>query len=172
MARPNELDLVNSSAMTQGRIMEGVGVSRVVAGYAENANRAGSVVAHEIFYELVLNPFLKLLGQAMDAKIGPRYSQGGKRLRIWIDEAKANDAEALASRIGMAKEVFLVDELREFTATGTLTCKRSTRRSGSSFLRILLRSVRAIQTRKNRGLLSPRRCLKVSTRVDKTFASF
>ena len=119
MASPHELDLTNSSAITQGRIMQGAGVSPVVAGYTENANRAGSTVAHDIFYELVLNPLIQLFGQALDAKMGRRY-QSNPRLRTWMDEARPRDIDQQHERISLGLPYMKVKEVRHYVKTGAL----------------------------------------------------
>lgn len=135
IAGPVELDLLNSSEVTQSRIFEGVGVSPVVAGYSENANRAGSVVAHEIFYELVLNPLINLFGQSLAAMAKRRYgsySTGSKRstLTLWMDEAKPKDAENLQQRVEQCIDALTVGEVREYLRTGTLVMEEKTAKDG------------------------------------------
>ena len=135
IAGPVELDLLNSSEVTQSRIFEGVGVSPVVAGYSENANRAGSVVAHEIFYELVLNPLINLFGQSLAAMAKRRYgsySTGSKRstLTLWMDEAKPKDAENLQQRVTQCIDALTVGEVREYLRTGNLIMDEKTAKDG------------------------------------------
>lgn len=120
LPRPQELDLLNSSKITTERIMQGLGVSPIIAGYAENANRAGSVVAKEIFYELALNPMIEMISQDADAILGPRFSSGGKRLRVWLEKAVADDPDAALARAKEFPEVMTLDEKREFVKTGKL----------------------------------------------------
>ncbi len=135
MTSPNELDLLNSSTITNRRIMQGIGVSPIVAGHSENANRAGSSTAHEIFYELVLNPLINLIGQALDSKVSKRYSgQGGRRLRIWIEEAKAHDADLLHMRFANCRDVFRVGEVREYVTTGEINLSEIDEATSQMFL--------------------------------------
>lgn len=132
MARPLELDLLNSSNVTQSRIMQGIGTSPVVAGYSENANRAGSVVAHEIFYELVLNPLISLFGQSLDVMAHRRYGEFGmrgsakRRFRVWMDEAKPRDAEQIQSRVETCLPAMKVKEIREYLKSGNLMLEDAT----------------------------------------------
>lgn len=121
MPGPAELDLVNSSQVIKERVMQGLGVSPVVAGYTENANRAGSVIAKEIFYDLCLNPMISMVSQDMDSVLGPRFSLGGRRLRIWMETAQSSDPEAMLARVTLGKEFMLVEELRDYMMTGKLT---------------------------------------------------
>ena len=129
IAGPMELDLVNSSAVTQSRIMQGVGTSPVVAGYSENANRSGSVVAHEIFYELVLNPLLALFGQSLDVMAKRRYgsARGGRTaIKVWMDEAKPRDVDQTHERFTACRDVMKVGEVREYLRTGNLILEEKT----------------------------------------------
>lgn len=128
IAGPLELDLLNSSGVTQSRIMQGVGTSPVVAGYSENANRSGSVVAHEIFYELVLNPLINLFGQSLDVAMQRRWNLNGKRhkFRVWMDEAKPRDAEQIHQRVEICKSAMRVKEIREYLKSGNLVLEDAT----------------------------------------------
>lgn len=117
---PAELDMINSSESIKRRIMEGLGVSPVVAGYTENANRAGSVIAKEVFYDIALNPMISMISEDMDSILGPRFSLGGPRLRIWMETAEAVDPDAVQSRVAMVKENFTPEELRAYALSGKL----------------------------------------------------
>lgn len=131
IAGPMELDLVNSSSVTQSRIMQGVGVSNVVAGYAENANRAGSTVAHEIFFDLVLNPLISLFGQSLNNMALRRYGSitGTKsRFKVWMDEAKPRDADATHQRVSLCMPAMKFGEVREYLRSGNLVLEERTDR--------------------------------------------
>lgn len=112
---PQELDMVNSTGVFQKRIMEGYGVSPVVAGYAENANRAGAVVAEESFYKNTLNPYIEQSSQDMDSVLGRRFTvKGGQRLRVWMELAVADDPDALLARFTVCMPYMTPEEVREF----------------------------------------------------------
>lgn len=120
MPSPSELDMLNSSEAVRRRVMEGLGVSPVVAGFAENANRSGSVIAKEVFYEIALNPMVSMVSEDMDSVLGPRFSLGGSRLRVWMETAEAVDPDALAARVSMMSDVLTDDEKRKFALSGKL----------------------------------------------------
>jgi phage portal protein BeeE len=123
MAGPNELDFGESVSLSGDRIMEGMGVSRIIAGKTDNANRAGSQIAKEVFNENTLNPLVTFVSEDMDSVLGPRFSLGTRRLHIWQDQSQANDPEMLLQRIEAVKEHFSAEELREWAATGELNLK-------------------------------------------------
>ena len=120
MASPHELDLVNSTEIVKQRIMQAFGVSPVVAGFSESVNRAGSVVAMDNFYQNTLNPLIAILSEQMDSVLGPRFSAGGRRLRVWMEKAVADDAEAALERVRVLVNDMTLDERREFLATGRI----------------------------------------------------
>jgi hypothetical protein len=147
---PMELDLLNSSEVTQSRIFEGVGVSPVVAGYSDNANRAGSVVAHEIFYELVLNPLINLFGQSLAAMAKRRYGTyavDGKKssITLWMDEAKPRDAENIHLRVTQCIDSLTVGEVREYVRTGNLIMEEKTAKDGVFYKDFKVESATPIQ---------------------------
>lgn len=113
---PAELDFINGSALTKDRIMQGIGTSPVVAGFTENANRAGSQVAHEIFYSIVVNPILTLMSATLTAKLAPTDSAAGRKLYIWIEEARAKDADLELAKMTAAQQAQAItkNEWREF----------------------------------------------------------
>ena len=135
MAKPLELDLVNSSGVTQSRIMQGVGTSTVVAGNSDNANRAGSNTAHEIFYEVVLNPLITLFGQALNIAAKRRYGSGAgnRSLKVWMDEAKPRDSDQIHNRVQLCMPTMLVGELREYLRSGNLVLEEKTQEDAVFF---------------------------------------
>lgn len=119
MATPAELDMVNSQKVTSERVMHGLGTSMIMAGQTDNANRAGAVVAEDIFYRVTLNPILSMISQDMDSILGPRFS-AGRRLRIWIDSLEATDMDATAARVQTGMAHLKIGELRSWMQTGKL----------------------------------------------------
>jgi HK97 family phage portal protein len=85
-----EMDWMSSSRLTKERILEGFGVSEIVLGHAQNANRAGSVVADELLCSNAVNPKLMLISQCMTAWLCPRF---GSDLVLWIEPAVPHDPE-------------------------------------------------------------------------------
>lgn len=134
MPTPAELDMVNSQKVTSQRVMHGLGVSEIIAGQSQSANRAGSTVAEDIFYRVTLNPILAGMSQDMDAILGPRFSVGGRRLRVWIESLETNDAEAIASRVQIGINHLQVGEVREWMATGKLKLNKISDEESKKFV--------------------------------------
>lgn len=113
---PMDMDYPNGSQLTKDRIMQGMGTSPIVAGQGENANRAGSYEQHKIFYSLVVNPIITLLSEALTKWLSPIFSGADQKLYIWIEEAKADDAELDIEKMSLGIDAGVVrnDELREF----------------------------------------------------------
>ena len=88
-----EMDFLDSSKLTKSRILQGFGVSPILLGEVEGANRASATVADEIFVANKVNPLCELLSQAMTEWLGPIFSSGNEKLAIWIEPAVARDAE-------------------------------------------------------------------------------
>ncbi len=123
MASPSELDFGNSVASSGRRIMEGIGTSPVIAGFTENANRAGSQVAKEVFNEITLNPLVNFVSEDMNSVLGPRFTIGSRRLHIWMDQSQSTDPDMLAARVVAAMDRFSDEEIREWVQTGELNLK-------------------------------------------------
>lgn len=90
---PAELDFLNSSKVTKSKVLQGYGVSPILLGEVEGANRASATVADEIFCTNKVNPLITLLSQTLTEWLGPIFAAPGEKLVIWIQEAKARDAE-------------------------------------------------------------------------------
>lgn len=88
-----EMDFLGSSKLTKARVLQGYGVSPILLGETEGANRASATVADEIFVANKVNPLLTLISQAMTEWLGPIYAHGGERLTCWIEPAVAHDPE-------------------------------------------------------------------------------
>lgn len=120
MASPSELDFNNSVTNVSRRVMEGMGTSPVIAGFTENANRAGSQIAKEVFNENTMAPLVTFVSEDMDATLGPRFSIGSRRLHVWQDQPQANDPDMLLQRVAQGWDSLSTEEKREFMRTGEL----------------------------------------------------
>ena len=118
--KSDDIGFVQGEQMTSQRIMQAFGVSNVIAGYAENANRAGAGVAHDIFYDVVLNPLLLLSGGAFTHFIGPMFNTDAYRVVIYHEEARMEDADQKRSRSVIFKDVFSDVEKRKYVRTGEI----------------------------------------------------
>ncbi|MAT51478.1 MAG: hypothetical protein CMK32_09880 [Porticoccaceae bacterium] len=115
-----DVDYSGGNAMTERKIMQAFGVSPVVAGYAENANRAGSNVAHEVFYDVVLNPLLLQAGRSLTHTLGPKYSTDQYRVTVYMESAQVNDPDSKLRRVALFKDRLSDQEARRFMRTGEL----------------------------------------------------
>ncbi|MDY0167443.1 MAG: phage portal protein [Thermoguttaceae bacterium] len=95
----SEMDFLNSSEMTKKRILEGFGVSPILLGQVEGANRASATTADEIFVSTKVNPLIRTLSESMTAWLGPLFGDG---LIVWIAPAVAHDAELSLRRYTLA----------------------------------------------------------------------
>lgn len=118
--KTNDLSFVNGSQLMTDKIMQAMGVSPIIAGFSQNANRAGSVTAHDIFYDVVLNPLLLLSGGAFTHFIGPRFNTDAYRIVIYHDEARIEDSDQKRARAATFKEAFNTVEKRKYVRTGDI----------------------------------------------------
>lgn len=88
---PAEMDFRDSGGYTKSRITQGFGVSPIVLGEIEGANRASATVADEHFCN-TLNPKIELLSQVMTGWFAPHY--GDPDLLVWLEECRAKDVDA------------------------------------------------------------------------------
>jgi phage portal protein BeeE len=93
-----EMDFLGSSKLTKARVLQGFGVSPILLGEVEGANRASATVADEIFVSNKVNPLLTLLSQAMTEWLGPIFAADNERLAVWIESAMAHDPELMLKR--------------------------------------------------------------------------
>jgi len=127
---PHELDFTNGSKLTKDRIMQGIGTNPIVAGQIEGANKASSIVASENFFELVVNPLVSLMSDAITKHLTPLYGDDGDPtnggLFIWIEKAVAFDEELKLSKLdlAMAGQAITKNELREALDMKPLDDKR------------------------------------------------
>jgi HK97 family phage portal protein len=92
---PTELDFLNSSKLTKSRILQGYGVSPILLGEVEGANRASATVADEIFVSNAVNPLCHLMSLTLTEWLPPMF---GEELQVWIEPAKAKDSEMQLKR--------------------------------------------------------------------------
>lgn len=103
-----EMDFLNSASLTKSRILQGFGVSPILLGEVEGANRASAYVADYNLVAYKVNPVIELLSQALTKWLGPLFARSGERLRVWIEPAVARDPEmqfkkwSLAANRGLA----------------------------------------------------------------------
>lgn len=88
-----EMDFLNSAKLTKAKVLQGFGVSPILLGEVEGANRASATVADEIFCAAKINPLIELLSQSMTAWLGPMFAKPHEKLCVWIDPAVAHDPE-------------------------------------------------------------------------------
>lgn len=101
---PAELDFLNSSKVSKARILQGYGMSPILLGEVEGANRASATVADEIFCSSKVNPLISLMSQVMTEWLGPAFAAGpSDKLTIWIDQAVPNDPELLLKKWDAAR---------------------------------------------------------------------
>ena len=117
-AKPRELDFSEGEELASRRTMEAYGVSPIVAGYSESANRAGSVVATEIFDNNVINPLLALSGNAFTQALSPKYSTDEYTLIFYHEESRAEDPEAKQRRAKIFPGAMSLEEKRRYVRTG------------------------------------------------------
>jgi phage portal protein BeeE len=116
--KSNDISFVQGSTLMERRIMQSYGVSNVIAGFAENANRASSNTAHEIFYDVVLNPLLVRSGMAFTHWIGPKYNRPAYRVMIYHEPARIDDADATFNRVSLFADQLSPVEKRKYARTG------------------------------------------------------
>lgn len=93
-----EMDFINSGKITKSRVLNSFGVSEILLGETQNANRAASTAADAIFVQNTLNPLLVLLGQCATEWLSPRFSRPNEKLVIWFEPAVADDDELALKR--------------------------------------------------------------------------
>lgn len=109
-----EMDFLGSSAVTKSRILQGFGVSPILLGEVEGANRASATVADDILCSNKINPIIELLSQSLTKWLGPLFAGPTERLVVWIERAKARDPQTDLQKYKLLadKESITVNELR------------------------------------------------------------
>jgi HK97 family phage portal protein len=103
-----EMDFGNSSKITKSRVLQGYGVSPILLGELENANRASSTVAEEIFIYNKINPLIQMISGTLTQRLAPMFASPREKLTCWIEQARPHDADLfikeweLAMRFGAA----------------------------------------------------------------------
>ena len=115
LTTPQEMDYVNSGAITKARIMQGLGVNSISAGEIEGANKASSWVADDHLCKNVVNPLLTMMSQVMTRRLAPLHELKGQKLYVWIDECKSHDEEMELKwwALGTSKGMVTENEFRE-----------------------------------------------------------
>ncbi|WP_417459125.1 phage portal protein [Kordiimonas sp.] len=117
---PKDLDFQNGEEISSSHIREGVGTNEVVSGQVQNANRAGATVAHEVVFDMTVNPQIQLIGSAFDKFFSPLLSTEEYTVKIWLEEAVANDSEMRARRAQVFGDDMTGRERRHYLATGEI----------------------------------------------------
>lgn len=110
-----EMDFLNSSKLTKGRITQGFGVNPISMGEIENANRASAQVADEHLCNNTINPKIELISQCLTAWVCPVFeSSGGSGLVAYIEEAQSTDPEMDLKRAeaGVRAQAMTINEFR------------------------------------------------------------
>jgi len=92
---PEEMDWRDSSRITKARILQTFGVTPIIVGEVEGANRAPAAAADRHFCDTCINPKLVLMSQCMTEWLGPMFGDG---LWVWIEPAQADDADLRLQR--------------------------------------------------------------------------
>jgi phage portal protein BeeE len=90
---PSEMSYLESGASTKERVLQSWGISPILLGQVEGANRASATVADYNMVANTVNPIITMLSLTMTEWLGPLYAGPGERLRIWIEPAVAHDDE-------------------------------------------------------------------------------
>lgn len=117
-AAGRDLDFRGGAGLVEERILQTFGTSPVVAGVAGNANRAGSIIATEVFDENVVNPLLIMSGDAFTHSLGPVYSTRSMDIILYHEESRAHDPDASSRRVSLFPDSLSVEEQRRFIRTG------------------------------------------------------
>lgn len=90
---PAELEFAQSERGPKERILEVIGISEILLGHTQNANRAGAAVAERVAVANCFNPIISRTNDALQAWLAPRYSSEGEELVVWIQECVPSDPE-------------------------------------------------------------------------------
>lgn len=118
MNGPSDLDYPQGSQAIEDRIFLGFGVSKTVAGRMEGANRATAYTAHTGVNDLVINPMIEMMSQVLTRDLGRLYREPSVETAIWIERARAFDAELQMRRVQMGLPALTRGEMRHYISTG------------------------------------------------------
>jgi HK97 family phage portal protein len=88
-----EMDYLTSGRDVKERILQAFGVSPILLGQVEGANRASATVADEIYTGNKINPLLRLLSETLTAWLSPMFSNKGEKLAVWFEPAIVRNEE-------------------------------------------------------------------------------
>jgi len=113
-ASPHEMDWLDSGKQLRQRIFSAFGVNPIIVGEIEGANRAQAAVAEKSFCSNVINPLMMLMSQVLTRWAAPLFAAPDERLRIWFEEASADDREMRLRewQIGLAHGAVDAEEYR------------------------------------------------------------
>lgn len=101
---PREMDFLNSSTATKGRLSQGWGVNPTSMGEIEGANRSISATADQHLADNVINPRLEMFSQILTTFLAPRLANDKERIVVYIETAHAIDPD-----YDLAVETAMVD---------------------------------------------------------------
>jgi HK97 family phage portal protein len=90
--KPMEMDFLSSSTTTKKAVDQIFGVSPVIKGEDENANRAAALVAGETFNDNVANPALTQFSQCINAWLVPLFDDS-EDLVFWVEPCTSKDPD-------------------------------------------------------------------------------
>jgi phage portal protein BeeE len=108
--KPDEMGFLDSGRFTERRIQQAFGVSPILLGEIEGANRASSVSAEEIFNANKVNPLLAMISQTATEWLAPWYKD--KSLVVWLPECVAHDSEVEIRKWAISGKHATVNEHR------------------------------------------------------------
>ena len=113
---PKELDFLRSGDALKRNVYQTFGVSPIIAGEDQNANRAGSAEADHHFVDNVINPMLNLMSEVLTAYVAPYFSDGADDLEIWIAPAVPHDPELKLQQMQFLASIKAIrkNEAREY----------------------------------------------------------
>lgn len=109
-----EMDFVDSAKLTKAKVLQAYGVSPILLGEVEGANRASATVADEILCSSTVNPLIELVSQGLTRWLAPMFASPREKLCVWIEPAVAHDPELQLKRweLGLRHGVVTGDEYR------------------------------------------------------------
>lgn len=98
---PEEMDFLESSKTSEGRVSRIFGVNPTVTGANDGVNYAQAAAADGIFCDVVINPKLELLGRVMTIYVVPQFSDD-ESLVLFFEPAVPSDPSAKTAMIERA----------------------------------------------------------------------
>ena len=112
---PAEMDFLQSSQFTYGRVTQGFGTNPFIMGSTENGNRAQSIVARQHMADFSVNPIVEMFGQTLTSHIHRTLSRRGERVHVWLEPYVPDDVEERRKDIALLSKEKAIDrqEMRE-----------------------------------------------------------